>query len=106
MTQIDFKAEVAARKDDLLTDLFSLLKINSERDDSQVTPETPFGPGPVAALKQFLSLAERDSATKNVDNYAGHFTYGDDLPEDAEVLGIFAHMDVVPAGTGWDSNPL
>ena len=106
MTHIDFKAEVAARKEDLLADLFSLLKINSERDDSQVTPETPFGPGPVAALQQFLSLAERDGyATKNVDNYAGHFTYGDDLPEDAEVLGIFAHMDVVPAGTGWDSNP-
>jgi dipeptidase PepV len=106
MTQIDFKAEVAARKEDLLRDLFSLLQINSERDDSQVTPETPFGPGPVAALKQFLSLAERDGyATKNVDNYAGHFTYGDDLPEDAEVLGIFAHMDVVPAGTGWDSKP-
>lgn len=106
MTQIDFKAEVAARQEDLIADLFSLLKINSERDDSQVTPETPFGPGPVAALKQFLSLAERDGyATTNVDNYAGHFTYGDDLPEDAEVLGIFAHMDVVPAGTGWDSNP-
>ena len=75
MTHIDFKAEVAARKEDLLADLFSLLKINSERDDSQVTPETPFGPGPVAALQQFLSLAERDGyATKNVDNYAGHFT--------------------------------
>ena len=42
MTHIDFKAEVAARKEDLLADLFSLLKINSERDDSQVTPETPF----------------------------------------------------------------
>ncbi|GFH42705.1 dipeptidase PepV [Lactococcus hodotermopsidis] len=106
MTNIDFKAEVEARKTDLLADLFSLLAINSERDDSQATAETPFGSGPVAALKQFLSLAERDGyATKNVDNYAGHFTYGDDLPDEAQVLGIFAHMDVVPAGTGWNSNP-
>lgn len=106
MTNIDFKAEVAARKEALIADLFSLLEINSERDDSQVTPETPFGPGPVKALEQFLSLAARDGyATTNVDNYAGHFTYGDDLPDDAEVLGIFAHMDVVPAGSGWDSAP-
>ncbi|MDR1606036.1 MAG: dipeptidase PepV [Streptococcaceae bacterium] len=106
MTEIDFKAEVAARREDLLADLFSLLKINSERDDSQATPEAPFGPGPVAALQAFLDLAARDGyATQNVDNYAGHFTYGDDLPDDAEVLGIFAHMDVVPAGSGWDSAP-
>lgn len=106
MTNIDFKAEVAARKEALIADLFSLLEINSERDDSQVTPETPFGPGPVKALEKFLSLAARDGyATTNVDNYAGHFTYGDDLPDDAEVLGIFAHMDVVPAGSGWDSSP-
>ena len=38
---------------------------------------------------------------KNVDNYAGHFEFGDG----EEVLGIFAHMDVVPAGSGWDTDP-
>ena len=38
---------------------------------------------------------------KNVDNYAGHFEFG----EGEEVLGIFAHMDVVPAGSGWDTDP-
>ena len=106
MKTIDFNAEVAARKDDMIADLFSLLEINSERDDTKVTPETPFGPGPVAALEKFLSLAQRDGyQTTNVDNYAGHFTYGDDLPDDAEEIGIFAHMDVVPAGTGWESDP-
>ena len=39
---------------------------------------------------------------KNVDNYAGHFEFG----EGEEVLGIFAHMDVVPAGSGWDTDPI
>lgn len=106
MKMIDFKAEVAARQDDLIADLFSLLKINSERDDNLATSETPFGPGPVAALEKILSLAARDGyQITNVDNYAGHFTYGDDLPDDAEEIGIFAHMDVVPAGTGWESDP-
>ena len=99
---IDFKAEVEKRRDALLNDLFSLLEINSERDDTKADKEHPFGPGPVKALEKFLELAARDGyPTKNVDNYAGHFEYG----EGKEVLGIFAHMDVVPAGSGWDTDP-
>ena len=35
MTVIDFTAEVEKRKEALLADLFSLLEINSERDDSK-----------------------------------------------------------------------
>ena len=102
MTVIDFKAEVEKRKEDLLADLFSLLEINSERDDSKADKGHPFGPGPVKALKKFLEIAERDGyETKNVDNYAGHFTFG----EGDEELGIFAHMDVVPAGSGWNTDP-
>lgn len=100
--EINFRAEVDKRKDDLMSDLFSLLRINSERDDSKVDAEHPFGPGPVKALHHFLEMAERDGyKTKNVDNYAGQFEYGDG----EEVLGIFAHLDVVPAGSGWDTDP-
>lgn len=99
---IDFKAEVEKRRDDMMADLFSLLKINSERDDSKADKEHPFGPGPVKALEKFLEIAERDGyKTRNIDNYAGDFEYG----EGDEVLGIFAHLDVVPAGSGWDTNP-
>ena len=102
MTVIDFKAEVEKRREDLLADLFSLLEINSERDDSKADKDHPFGPGPVKALKKFLEIAERDGyETKNVDNYAGHFTFG----EGDEELGIFAHMDVVPAGSSWNTDP-
>lgn len=102
MTVIDFKTEVEKRREDLLADLFSLLEINSERDDSKADKDHPFGPSPVKALKKFLEIAERDGyETKNVDNYAGHFTFG----EGDEELGIFAHMDVVPAGSGWNTAP-
>ena len=34
---IDFKKEVEARKDDLLADLFTLLRIKSEREDDKAT---------------------------------------------------------------------
>ena len=53
MIAIDFTAEVEKRKEDLLADLFSLLEINSERDDSKADAEHPFGPGPVKALEKF-----------------------------------------------------
>ncbi len=99
---IDWQKEVDARKEALLEDLQNLLRINSERDDAKVTPEAPFGPGPVAGLKHMLSYGERDGfVVKNVDNYAGHIEYG----EGDETLGIFGHMDVVPAGDGWDTDP-
>ncbi|MFC3927386.1 dipeptidase PepV [Streptococcus caprae] len=99
---IDFKAEVDKRREDMMADLFSLLAINSERDDNQADAQHPFGPGPVKALEKFLEIAERDGyETRNVDNYAGHFTFG----EGEEELGIFAHMDVVPAGSGWNTDP-
>ncbi|HEN0166725.1 TPA: dipeptidase PepV [Streptococcus agalactiae] len=98
---IDFRAEVDKRKDALMDDLINLLRINSERDDSQADAEHPFGPGPVKALEFFLEMAERDGyETKNVDNYAGHFTFG----QGEEELGIFGHLDVVPAGSGWDTD--
>ena len=56
---IDFKAEVEKRRDALLNDLFSLLEINSERDDTKADKEHPFGPGPVKALEKFLELAHK-----------------------------------------------
>ena len=74
---IDFRAEVDKRKDALMEDLFGLLRINSERDDSKVDDKHPFGPGPVKALEHFLALAERDGyKTRNIDNYAGDFEFG------------------------------
>src|SRR3712207_5856715 len=102
MTTIDFKAEVDKRKEAMLEDLSNLLSINSERDDSKADAKHPFGPGPVKALEFFLALAERDGyQTRNIDNYAGDFEFG----QGDEVLGIFAHLDVVPAGSGWETDP-
>ena len=66
MTTVDFKAEVEKRRDEIMADLYSLLEINSERDDSKADAEHPFGPGPVKALEKFLEIAKRDGyETKN-----------------------------------------
>ncbi|MGT2772460.1 dipeptidase PepV [Streptococcus marimammalium] len=99
---VDFKQEVAKRRDSMMKDLIDLLRIKSEREDDKADTSHPFGPGPVNALNHFLEMAERDGyTTKNIDNYAGQFEYG----EGDEVLGIFAHLDVVPAGSDWETDP-
>lgn len=100
--EIDWKAEVKKNKDDLLADLKSLIAIDSVRNDSLADKEFPVGPGPAKALQHFLSVAERDGfVTENFDNWAGHIDYGDG----DDSLGILAHVDVVPAGSGWDCDP-
>lgn len=98
--EINWKKEVESRKDDLLNDLKILLSIDSVRDDSKVTEEYPVGPGPAEALDAFLELGKKDGfTTENFDNLAGHIEYG----EGSETLGILAHVDVVPVGTGWET---
>lgn len=89
-------------KEDFLEDLQTLLKIESVRDDEQATDEFPVGPGPAKALKTFLDIGKRDGfETKQLENWAGHIEYG----EGNETLGILGHVDVVPAGSGWDTDP-
>ena len=47
-------------------------------------------------------LAERDGfSTHDVDHIAGRIEAG----QGEDVLGILCHVDVVPAGDGWDSDP-
>ncbi|WP_314067128.1 dipeptidase PepV [uncultured Vagococcus sp.] len=99
---IDWQKEVEARKEALFKDLFDLLSIPSVREDDKATADAPVGPGPKEALLRFLEIGERDGfITKNIDNLAGHLEYG----AGDETMGIFGHVDVVPVGTGWDTDP-
>ena len=101
---IDWKHETALRQDDFITDLKDLLAVESVRDDSKATPEAPLGPGPKDALLKMLAIAERDGfTTKNIDNLVGYIEIG---PKDAdEYVAILSHVDVMPAGEGWETDP-
>lgn len=63
----------------------------------------PFGKEVKAALRYFLSLAESFGfETVNYDDYAGEIAFGEKgLPE----IGVIGHLDVVPAGGNWDTDP-
>ena len=98
----DWMEKANAQKDDYLKDLTTLVKIPSVRDDSQATADAPLGPGPAKALHAFLEMAKKDGfRTKHIDNVVGYAEWG----EGDETVAILAHLDVMPAGNGWDSDP-
>lgn len=101
--EINWEKEVLKRKDNLLKDIMDLVEIKSVRDIEHGTKNEPLGFDCAQALQKFLSYGKRDGfQIKNVDNLAGHIEFGN--PE-AEAFGILGHVDVVPAGDGWNTNP-
>ena len=102
MENVNWLEEVTSRKEDLFKDLFRLLKVESVREDDKATEEAPLGPGPLAALKEFMAMAEEDGFnTKMFGPWAGRVELG----EGDELMGILGHVDVVPAGSGWETDP-
>lgn len=65
------------------------------------TKDHPFGEGVYSALNCFLEIGKRMGfETKNYDNYMGEISFGC-----GEEIGIIGHVDVVPAGNGWNTDP-
>ena len=61
-------------------------------------PDQPFGPGPAAALAEFLAISEEWGLPgENLEGYVGVV----DLNDGPDALHILGHLDVVPAGEGW-----
>lgn len=80
-------------------DLAALVALNTV--DSPKTAGMPFGKNNADALASFLSIAKQMGFNViNYDNYAGEVYYGE-----GEEIGIIGHLDVVPAGEGWTTDP-
>ena len=97
---MDFLKYIDEHKDEMIKDLADLIAIDSVEDKPSM--DAPFGKGPRDALLKFLEIGKRDGfEVDNVNNYAGDITFGDG----EEIVGVLAHVDVVPAGGDWDTNP-
>ena len=97
---MSFGEKILRYQEDILRDLAELVKVPSVR--SEAKEGMPFGEQSALALKTALGQAERLGLTvKNVDNYAGHAEYG----EGEEYAAVLAHVDIVPAGGDWESDP-
>ena len=98
---------VQAQKEALLENLFSLLRINSERSTAE--PGAPYGPGPKRALETALAIAGKlGFETEMVADQVGIAKYipagwAGDGEED--YIAIVGHLDVVPAEGNWSHPP-
>ncbi|MBQ8296100.1 MAG: Sapep family Mn(2+)-dependent dipeptidase [Clostridia bacterium] len=85
--------------DDIVKSTVDILKI-----DSSLRPAEegyPFGKDAADCLQFFLALAEEMGfETHNYDNYVGEVVFGE-----GKEFAILAHLDVVPAGSGWKYDP-
>ena len=85
--------------ENILKDLSQIIKF----DSSQAPAEegAPFGKGARLTLDYFLGLAASFGfETRDYDGYAGEVIFGE-----GEEFAILAHLDVVPAGSGWTHDP-
>ena len=94
--QNEISSYIDSHTEEMIEDIFRLCRINSERMPAE--PGRPYGSGPAEALAAALQMAENYGfAVKNYDNYVGTV----DLNGNPRQLDILAHLDVVPAGEGW-----
>lgn len=106
---MDYLERLDSYKEEMLTALSELVSKPSVNAAPARTGEgelLPFGKGVYDALTEALAKGEElgfDSL--NVDNYAGHIEWKAPDSPASEYFGIVGHIDVVPEGNGWDSDP-
>lgn len=92
-------------RDDILRDLAKLVAIESVAVRNPDSQEYPFGEKSAQALAFMTALGRELGLTaEDCDNYACHVQLGEGAPDD--YVGVLAHVDVVPMGDGWHSDPL
>ena len=93
-------ARVDELRDELIADIQAWVAVPSIQ--SAPLPGKPFGENNAKMLDLALDTAGRlGFETRNADYYAGDVTMG----SGEQTLGILAHLDVVPAGEGWQHEP-
>lgn len=96
MRKEELKTYIENHESEMIEDLKSLIRIPSEKQAAE--PGKPFGTPAAEALAQGIEILEKYGfAVTNYDNYA----IAADFNQEEKGLDILAHLDVVPAGEGW-----
>ena len=86
-----------ADKEGLLVEAVSRL-VSIDSVEGAPSPGAPFGPGPAAALREALFIAQEwGLAAEDHEGYVGTA----DLNGEEDALHILGHLDVVAPGEGW-----
>ena len=92
---------IEENRENILWDITRLVAVPSVEEAPE--PEAPFGPGPRKALDMAQTIArELGLETVDLDHKAAYAV----VPgERDEYLATICHVDVVPVGEGWTSDP-
>ncbi len=85
---------------ELLSDISRLVAVKSPRGEPE--KDRPFGKGPAEAVRTAAEIMYGYGL--NVRNF-GDIVVTGDISSAPPKLGILAHLDVVPEGEGWSSDP-
>lgn len=100
MEYTELNQKIDEMKDEILEGIRQAIRIDSVAGEPE--EGAPYGPGPKKALEYTLELGKSMGfKAVNVDNHAGYIEYG----EGEEMAAVLGHMDVVPAGDGWNYPP-
>lgn len=98
---INWLEEVTIRKQELLGDIERLLVIPSVKGEA--TDIYPVGEGPYRALREMMKMGEEAGfQVQDFGKLVGRLDWG---AEGLEPFAILGHVDVVPVGEGWTSDP-
>lgn len=104
-------------QEEMISTLQELIRIKSVEEAPVMDKKEgflPFGKGVDDAFKYMLERAKADGFDiENVDNYGGHIEFGgllhnqegEIIGTSTEIVGVLAHLDVVPEGSDWDYEP-
>ena len=96
MPNMDIIRYFDIHEDELVEDIFAVCRVNSERTAAE--EGAPYGAGPRAALQKALEICRKYGFDAEIH---GDRVLVAEYGEGEPALGILAHLDVVPAGTGW-----
>ena len=88
---------------DVLHDMAALIAHNSVVDASKAQDGAPFGPAAHDALTCALGIAEKLGLEPH--DFKGYLGYADLKGASDTYISTIAHVDIVPAGTGWTVEP-
>ena len=92
-------------KQEMFKTLAKLVEIESVGGQKDLQSSKPFGEGPAKALEVAEEiLHDFGFISQNHENYMLTFDFGGEQSDKPE-LGIIAHLDVVPKGSGWTYEP-
>lgn len=96
-------AWIDGQREKIIEELSEVASIKSVSDASSEVK--PFGQGCLDVLNLMLDKGQKAGfETHNYDNYVGSIFYDTGAKEE-NTIGVWAHLDVVPEGEGWLSDP-